>query len=54
MVEMRQKRVTITLSKGDLEFFGSHSEISPSGLMRTAIKDYKKRLGESLDEEAKA
>jgi hypothetical protein len=40
----KQKRVIITLKDEDLKFFKEHVEISPSGLMEKAIKDYREKL----------
>ena len=47
-------KMTIAVNDEEREFFRSHVEISPTRLMRMAIRDYKKRLGEPLNEEAKA
>ena len=44
IIVSKQKRVTITLKDEDLKFFKEHVEISPSGLMKKAIKDYKEKL----------
>ena len=44
IIVSKQKRVTITLKDEDLKFFKEHVEISPSGLMRKAIKDYREKL----------
>ena len=50
----KQNRVTITLSDEDFQFLNAHEELSPTGMVRMAIKEYRKKLGVEQDEEAKA
>jgi hypothetical protein len=47
-------KLTIAVNDEERDFFESHIELSPTRLMRMAVRDYKKRLGEPLGEEEKA
>lgn len=40
------KRITLSLDEADARFFMEHPEISPSGLLQKAIKDYRTLLKE--------
>jgi hypothetical protein len=45
------KRITLSLNEVDAHFLDEHPEISPSGLLQKAIRDYRELLDERQREE---